>query len=103
MARSDAKGTIFVGGIAFIGGTIAFLGVFSTSPLALTILRFLTAVPRMCSQRCWRLGPRVGLPGRSTVFFHWFSFQLVSVRSRPCASVLQAQCASECSSPCWPR
>ena len=103
VAGGEARGTILAGGMALIGGALAFLGVFS----------YLAArfhYPEVLDGNAQDVLPALlatGAMGRAawalTVCFRWSSFQRASARSRLSASVPRARCASERSSLFWRR
>ena len=53
---SNARGTILAGGIALVGGAVAFLGVFSYLAARFQYPEVLDGARRTCSPRSWRPG-----------------------------------------------
>jgi hypothetical protein len=104
MAASLDRGvsrTILAGGIALIGGGLAFLGVFAYLAATFNYPEILDGSAQDVLPALWPPGQSVGPPELFVVFFH--SCQPVSVRSKPSAAVLRGPCAWDCSSPCWQR
>jgi hypothetical protein len=101
--QGEARGTILAGGIALVGGALAFLGVFS----------YLAArfhYPEVLDGNAGNVLPALlatGAAGRAAWAFYavlpLVFIRPASLRSRLSARVPPARCGQGCSSPFWRR